>query len=77
MEGGVRFSHRLAVPNVMCEHARRVPARVAFIQVRTTRATLQPKMKGPFVKSCEIQGITTTVRMVEGVNAPKGVTLIC
>ncbi len=54
-----------------------VPARIASIQVRSTRVTLpQPKMKSPFVKSCGIQGIATNVLVVEEVNAPKGVTPI-
>ena len=54
-----------------------VPARVASIQVRSTRVTLpQPKMKSPFVKFCGIRGIATNVLVVEEVNAPKGVTPI-
>lgn len=54
-----------------------VSARVAFIQVRSTRVTLpQPKMKSPFVRSCGIRGIATNVLVIEEVNAPKGVTPI-
>jgi hypothetical protein len=54
-----------------------VSARVASIQVRSSRVTLpQPKMKSPFVKSCGIQHIATNVLVVEEVNAPKGVTPI-
>ena len=54
-----------------------VPARVASIEVRSTRVTLpQPKMKSPFVKSCGIRDIATNVLVVEEVNAPKGVTPI-
>lgn len=54
-----------------------VPARVASIEVRSTRVTLpQPKMKSPFVKSCGIRAIATNVLVVEEVDAPKGVTPI-
>jgi len=54
-----------------------VSARVASIQVRSSRVTLpQPKMKSPFVKSCGIQHIATNVLVVEEVNAPKGITPI-
>ena len=54
-----------------------VAARVASIQVRSTRVILpQPKMKSPFVKSCGISDITTNVLVVEEINAPKGVTPI-
>ena len=54
-----------------------VPARVASIRVRSTRVTSpQPKMKSPFVKSCDIQGIAMNVLVVEEVNAPKGVNPI-
>ena len=52
-------------------------ARVASLEVRSTRVTLpQPKASSPFVKSCGIESIETNLLIAEEVNAPKGITPI-
>ena len=77
MEDGVSHSTLVGSYELHLRTRPGVPARVASIQVRSTRVTLpQPKMKSPFVKSCGIQDIATNVLVVEEVNAPKGVTPI-
>lgn len=54
-----------------------VSARVASLEVRSTRVTLpQPKMRSPFVKSCGIESIETNLLVVEEVNAPEGIAPI-
>jgi hypothetical protein len=54
-----------------------VAARVASLQIRSTRVTLpQPKLKSLIVKSCGIESIETNLLEVEEVNAPKDVTPI-
>jgi hypothetical protein len=54
-----------------------VSARVASLEVRSTRVTLpQPKASSPFVKSCGIESIDTNLLIVEEVNTPKGITPI-
>ena len=54
-----------------------VAARVASLQIRSTRVTLpQPKMKSLLVKSCGIESIETNLLEVKEVNARRGVTPI-